>query len=1295
MSHSSVWSPFPINEATMLYFSRRFLVCATLCFLFLASSFASGPVTGTYKVLIIQTTYSDDTTRVSSAENLNLAAGEIHDYFNKLSFGALDVEVSIGLSTLSQPKSHYWSSCPSSDDSGKMCLDMNQLFVDAAESAGAAGASFANVKTVLVLSSCDVYGPYDNWTAGSDQDLNSTHAHASHVHRVVDTDCPDDPRYPVTEFPHLGPSGVNWNAWVHELGHTIQLEGHDMFSHPGGYSSGYDLMDSCYPCGESVYSLSGNPIVANENKTSFPGWLSSSKTVVIPRPTTGTAGGTYVLEPVNAPSPGSTVAPRGIKLPLGDDRSIFVEARTNTGSDNRSYGLFDQGVHIYTAEEGHNDDNGNPKPLTMLDACQFTVTGGCVYDRSDPRLSTCPDFVAHLSETHAYCWPFALWHTGDTFNDAVNQIMVHVNGKVGDGYGVTVTRNVSPGHPDVFIYPWLTSPMNTYETIDIWVDSSCNGYEDTVGPAGLRYHRRGDGTVIGNGDDPCANHENRIYAHVRNGGSAPAINAHVHFYVTDPLGVGIRGASGWVEVGNTTIPYLAAGAERDVYVNWTPSVTLTPAEISSGHFNFHSCVQIKIDAVAGEVVLSNQDGDGEQENFDHFEAVRDPITHDYVVPDRFFYVSNNYSKSHMNVTGAPMAPDSDFYKPTQLRVKSELPPDWTYQVNGGVYDFTLAPHEIKQIPVKVTVPSGTPVAQTFLLRATAFQQQHMINNAVSDANPYHWHFGWDTVAGVVEAVQTVDPSKITITAEWKCPDTSVALTHVPPASIHVKGKLEPAHDNVIIAIDYTPPSGPVQTHLVHTNAAGEFEDTLNSPAPGTWKIRAFWQGDMDHSSSVSDEQSVTPADCNKKPQNNTPIAQRPLPPGSTILLPPDSFPGGILTGVVIGPDDQPVPNTPVQIAGGVPTELTGVVVGEEPPKTAEKRDPCAPDANGKIPLGCEKKRETPPAQPCPQTAAGTPAANCPVATLPPVNVPQDCAGLLKQAQGILNQPGNQGIDHILIGLLQPSTTGGIIAPTDMRKAGGEQVREAANQPGAANQVREAANQPGLASGGNTYINAAGGGILTDANGRFALCVKPDAKNVDIIPGDGSAKTSVPATGQVPTGACDKPPAFFQANQKIDLCKPVSKPTMIQGNNTWLLPAVQAISPRGDKTIVTVKSPRDLQPGPVNFSFFDKSGQKQSFTGGVFKIVSASMDRSKLRSNEGADFDYEVEFSPQWGGQPLCVNVKTLGPIVLTQPPAAQLSVNGDGHSSIRGKIRATQVAPGSAVPFEIKLNVFDCATGQH
>ncbi|HXZ29177.1 MAG TPA: hypothetical protein VEG08_14380 [Terriglobales bacterium] len=1260
------------------------LVLAVLAPLLALPLRASGPVTGTYKVVIIQTTYSDGPGTVSTQANLNLAGGEIHDYFAKLSFGALDVEVTIGRAALTHPMSHYWSSCPASDDAGKMCVDEGALTGDAAEAAGAGGASFTNVKAVVVLSPCGVNDPYDNFTAGGDQDLSSTHAHA-HVHRIFDTDCPDNPSYPLSEFPHLGPSGVNWHGWVHEIGHSLQLEGHDMFSHPGGYSSGYDLMDSCYPCGETVYSLSGNPVVSDESKTSFPGWLPASKTVTIPKPSSGTAGGTYVLEPVNKADPGATVAPRGIKLPLEGDRSIFVEARTDTGADNRSYGLFDEGVHMYIAEENRSVD-GWATPLTMLNACDTTVSGGCVNSDADPRYSTCLTPHAHVADSHPYCWPFVLWHPGDTFNDPINAIMMHVNGRVGDGYGVTVTRGVPPGHPDPFLYPWLTAPMNTYETVDIWVDSSCNGYEDTVGAAGLRYGRRGDGTVIGNGDDPCANHENRIYARVHNGGSVPANNVTVHFQVTDPLGVGVSGS--WTEVGSTTIPAIPADSYRDVYVNWTPHVTLTEPEIEAGHFNFHSCVQIILTPIPSEIVTSNNQA---QENFDHFEAVRDPVTHDFHVDDRYFFVANNYGMAHGNITGAaPGGSESDFSRPIQLRIHSELPPDWHYEVNGGVYDFTLAPHEVKQVPVKVQVPPGTPMARTFNLRVTAFAQHHMINRAVPSTSANYWHFGWMQIAGVVEGVHTVDPSKLTLTAEFHCPDTRPA-TMVPPSQLVVKGQLDPHLNNVIIAIDYTPPGGgSTVTHLVHTDAGGQFQDTLNNPSPGVWLIRALWQGNMEYAGAVSDQQKVEVGRCENKPTQ-----PQPTPPGSTVLLPSGAFPGGVLTGVVLGPDDKPVPNTPVQIAGGVPITLTGVVIGEEEPTKPQppQRQPCVPDAAGNLPPGCPPARPKPPQpQPCPTTATGAPGPNCPLPTLPPVNAPQDCAGLLKQAQSILAQPGNQGVDHILIGLSQPSAGQGGIAPTDTR----------AGQAGIIAPTDLGAGAP--------YLSKNGGGVMTDANGRFAMCVPIDAPKVDVgLPNAPGGATPAPPSGstgvviqgglvahvpvvQNPTaGIPSRPPQFFQPGDKVNLIGLLRRPTLEQGGQTWILPFVQAISPNGEQAITAFQAPRDLAPGPVKFSFFDRNGQQQTFTGGVFKILNATLDRSKLRSQEGADFSYTVQFGD--GSVRACVSVSVTGPVVLVQAPPPEIPLDASGVGHFGGKIRATQVAPGAAIPFDIKPDITNCGGG--
>ena len=1232
--------------------SRRPLFVLLVLFVMLASVRAAGPVTGSFPIVMIRVSYTDNNATIFSRDTLQMAANEMTTYFRELSYGQLDVPITVREAALPNNVAHYWHIC--AGDPAHKCQE--HVVEDAAARAIADGSSFAGVKTVVILNPCgietDFTEPGDVHITGSGFDV--------WVHQTMDFECAG-PTGPTAHPP--GPAGVWWGSWAHEIGHTIQLQGHNLFDHPAGYASGYDLMDSCYPCHDSVYALSGTPVVSDMARTSFPGWLPTSKVVIFEPPSSGVVGHTYVLEPLSKANPSATAAPRGVKIPINGDHYYIVEARRRVLSDSLDNhpGITDEGVHILDVVESRTP------PVRLINACDYTVTGGCVNSDTDSRIGACRTASGRWPTFPGYCWPFQLFHAGEQYYDTTNNIRVRVDSVVGDAYTVTVTRGVPPGHPDVYIVPWLTAPMNTWETVDIWVDSSCNGYEDAVGAAGLRYGRRSDGTVVGNGDDPCANHENRIYAHVRNGGDAVANSIHVRFLVTDPLGVGIRDAGGWVEVGSTTIPSLAPGASRDVYVNWTPAVTLTEAQIRERHFNFHSCVQLKIDAVAGEMILSNQDGDGEQENFSNFEAVRDTISAHFNIAEQEFFLAN--PQRHDNpASGMSVSDVSD--RLFKLRVDSQLPSGWQYHIADDHLEQILAANEVRNIPVRITVPDGTEIGHTYMLKVTAFTPMTFINRAVAPDSPHRQHFGFMHVAGVMLAAQTVDPSKITLTAEFHCPSPGESLTHVPPATLRVRGKLEPARNNVMIAIDYTPPGGgAVQTHTVRTNPAGEFEDTLSSPTPGTWKLRAFWQGSLDLAGTVSDEQTVEARDCRRQPEQPKPAEPQPAPKGSVILLPEDAFAGGLLTGMVLGPDDKPVPNTPVEIEGGVPAVLTGEVIGEEPTKTTETKPPC----------GTPAAANRPDCAPPPKT--GQP-------TVPAVQKPGDCAALLRQARELLAKSGG-GTDQILIGLSQPAVSN---------------VREAAGQP--SSQVREAANQPSMAAGGGLYLNKNGGGMRTDANGRFAVCAMPDvgklagsASNAGCPlcpPTNPIPKAEIPVLKESGKGSgTAKPPQFFQPNQRVSLIGLLSKPTMKQGGHTWLLPAVNAFSADGSQVQTTLKTPRELQPGPVDFSFFDRNGSPQSFTGGVFKIVRASLDRNKLRSNEGADFTYDVAFSPDMAGKQLCVDVGTTGPIVLAQPPPPQMQLNGDGNTTIQGKIRATQVAPGSAVPFAIKLNVFDCATGHH
>ena len=333
----------------------------------------------------------------------------------------------------------------------------------------------------------------------------------------------------------------------------------------------------------------------------------------------------------------------------------------------------------------------------------------------------------------------------------------------------------------------------------------------------------------------------------------------------------------------------------------------------------------------------------------------------------------------------------------------------------------------------------------------------------------------------------------------------------------------------------------------------------------------------------------------------------PAPTGSTILVPEDSFPGGVLTGVVIGPDDKPVANAQVNMDGGVPITLSGEVIGD-PPSTDQK----------------------------PQTNR-TPTHN-----LLSLQGPEGCADILQKAQALA--PG-----------------GPPLAWYDPQGQDGEI---------------------------GDITNPSGGTIKTDAHGRFALCVPPDAKKVDVSLGDGSVHTSVPASPQFPPDPCAQGGRFFQPAARVSVCQKLSDPVLTQGGQTWNLQRAVAISSGGDRVLTSLRTPRDLKPGPATLSFVNGDGKPVQFTGGVFKIINARLDREQLHSHQGADFEYTAQFGD--GSVRPCVHVTVVGPIMLVQPPPEIIVVDANGVGRFKGKIRATQVAPGSTVPFDINPTITNC-----
>jgi hypothetical protein len=496
-----------------------------------------------------------------------------------------------------------------------------------------------------------------------------------------------------------------WGRWSHEIGHALQAGGP---AHPSNYNSNFEQMDGLYP---------GQTGVFEKQSTIAFGWMPDSKYFSVAPATGGATQDVYAEEY----SPTSLPNQQAIKAYISGVGSAYylISVRRRTLGDDLDDtfsppGIPDQGVLIERVTE-----NGDP----------WVTIQGKGGDRDK------------------------LWHEGDTFTNSADGIFIDVTKKFDDDhYLVTVRYTDKANKPDVGINSWLSPPGNTYETTDLWVDSPVNGYGT------FRYGTWSDlfgGTVPqGNGDDPAIGQVNRLYARVRNYGDVTATNVVVHFDVTNPLGLGIAGSNGFVQLGTVSsaqfpgLASIAPGASTDVYIEWTPNVTLTPQQIAQGTFAFHSCVRVRIDHISGESIFGNQDGNGQQENIDYFQAppsggpspgppqstTQIKLRNDDPLHAKFFYLGYDRSK---------------------------VPAGWKVVLNNNVFGLQLNPGQVRTVPVTITPTVPIPLGKSASVVVFASSLRELPN----DKNPHDLHPDFLQLGGVRVEGHAVARTKLTCTAK--------------------------------------------------------------------------------------------------------------------------------------------------------------------------------------------------------------------------------------------------------------------------------------------------------------------------------------------------------------------------------------------------------------------------------------------------------------------------------------------------------------------------------------------------
>ena len=509
------------------------------------------------------------------------------------------------------------------------------------------------------------------------------------------------------QYHRVDGDNVIWGALAHEMAHAVQqYAGFSVGSnHPSNYNSNFELLDVNMPGQSTDYMKS----------TGFKDWLPASQTIAI------TSNGRsqsdmYCLNSIETDYH-TDPTPQILRINITDDLYYLVSVRKRmNGDDLQTWyrwqnvsppnpalpaGIPDEGVLIERViNNGTQWDDINGDGIRQ----SSEVQDWRVVVRGPPSTYTndVPPVIAGIQNDNK------LWKVGQEFKnetdgttskDLTDGVNIRIFSRPFDTptqlqYCVKVKFGVGAIQPDVGLRPWRQAPSNGYETTDIWVDSPLNGYNT------FRYGSWNDlsgyPVPVGNGDDPAIGSVNRIYARVHNFGTSIATNVNVNFKQSNPLGVGVPSDTAWQNIGSVNqvqFPNLAsipAGGFVDVYIEWTPSVTLTADQIAAGIFSFHSCIKVNVDQVLGESVLGNNEA---EENIQNFEATptRSPLF------DYSFKLYNDAATAQL----------------LHLTRLNNLPSGWNLSINNNLESVTIPNNANVTVPVTVTATGSSIVGSAF------------------------------------------------------------------------------------------------------------------------------------------------------------------------------------------------------------------------------------------------------------------------------------------------------------------------------------------------------------------------------------------------------------------------------------------------------------------------------------------------------------------------------------------------------------------------------------------------------